>query len=229
MSAFTKRDAAMAGAWLTAGAIGATVLTGIAFAADDTTTPPTTAPGTSAPSTTAPDDSAAGERPGGHGRGGPGRGMGGGPGGGLGFGLGPGLGRVLHGDVTVTDKDGATSVVRAQRGEITAVSSTSVTIKSSDGYTSTWTINADTTITRDREDKAATDLKVGDTVSATGPLSGDTATAKRLHALSPEAAAKVEEERAAREAEREQNQQEQSTEAPSTQGSNSSSSASFSA
>jgi hypothetical protein len=99
---------------------------------------------------------------------------------------------VLHGDLTVKDENGSVSQVRVQKGTVEAVTSTSLTLKSEDGYTTTWTINSDTKVRRDRDDAAIADVKAGDTVFARGPLTGDTATAAVVRALSPEAAADAE-------------------------------------
>jgi len=190
----------VAAATLAAGAVtGATV----ALAADDTgsngqqqeTRP--SAPGT---------EKAAGDRgPGGHGPGGRGqgehgpgeRGQGehgpgdmGGPRGGMG---GPG-GHMLHGEGVVEDADGNFVTIRTQSGEVTAVSATSITVKSTDGYSSTYVINDETVVERDRT--ADTNAKVGDTVHVRATVNGNTATADDIHALSPELAAEMEQKRA---------------------------------
>ena len=52
-------------------------------------------------------------------------------------------GTALHGDVT-TNAGGSVQALVFQRGEVTAVSSTSVTLKSSDGFTGTYGVNATT-------------------------------------------------------------------------------------
>lgn len=200
----------VAAATLAAGAVtGATV----ALAADDTgsngqqqeTRP--SAPGT---------EKAAGDRgPGGHGPGGRGqgehgpgergpgehgpgeRGQGehgpgdmGGPRGDMG---GPG-GHMLHGEGVVEDADGNFVTIRTQSGEVTAVSATSITVKSTDGYSSTYVINDETVVERDRT--ADTAAKVGDTVHVRATVDGNTATADDIHALSPELAAQMEQKRA---------------------------------
>jgi hypothetical protein len=215
MSTTKGREAAKAAAWITAGALGATALTGIAFAATDS---PTTSPTPSA--TQAPDAEAAPPAGGMGMRGGPGGMHGKGPGA-----LGRGLGDVLHGDVTVEREDGTAELVRVQRGTVESVGEGTVTVKSSDGYTSTWTVNDQTTLRRDRDDATVTDLKAGDTVLARGPVDGDQATARVLQALSPEAAAQMQE-RIEEFKERRAERRGESEEEP-TQGSNSSSSASF--
>lgn len=59
-------------------------------------------------------------------------------------GLGLGLGRIQHGDFTVTDITGKARTLTFQRGEVTAASSTSVTVRSSDGFTATYKIDSAT-------------------------------------------------------------------------------------
>ena len=76
---------------------------------------------------------------------------------GLGFGQGMGLARlgaqlkgkklgVVHSDVTLTKSDGATVAFSFDRGQVTAVSATSVTIKRVDGPSVTKSISADTKV-----------------------------------------------------------------------------------
>ena len=217
---FTGRDATKAAAWIAAGAIGATVLTGIAFAATDDATPtPSTTPGAteSAPGGRSPDARADGPR---GMRGGP---MGG-PMGGPGRDRGEKLGDVLHGDVTVKQEDGTVAQARIQRGTLKAIDGSTLTVESEDGYTSTWTVDDDTEIRRERGEAAVTDLVVGDVVTVRGPISGDGATARIVRALSAETAADLETERAEREQLRKDFQEWRQQQ---DQGSNSSSSASL--
>jgi hypothetical protein len=54
-------------------------------------------------------------------------------------------GAVLHGEVVVTDPDGSgTRQMLVQVGEVTAVQGARVTVRSSDGFTVTWTVTGDT-------------------------------------------------------------------------------------
>ncbi|PPK70983.1 hypothetical protein V5P93_002842 [Actinokineospora auranticolor] len=100
-------------------------------------------------------------------RGGPGGmgGMGGGMGGRGGAG---GLMNALHGEYVVAAEDGSYQTKVMQTGEVTAVSDTSVTAKSADGYTKTYTIDSDTV-------KSA--IENGDTVTIVATPSGGTAKA----------------------------------------------------
>jgi hypothetical protein len=77
----------------------------------------------------------------------------------------------------VTKGDGATYVTHeAILGEVTAVSSTSITVKSTDGTSMTFAVNADTTI-HQRPKSSATptiaDIKAGQTVLVGGQKSPD--------------------------------------------------------
>jgi hypothetical protein len=73
------------------------------------------------------------------------RGMGG-NGGGLGSVLGGAgaLGAVQHGEFTVTGSGGTPTVMTLQRGTVTAASSTSLSVKSADGFTATYALDSST-------------------------------------------------------------------------------------
>lgn len=104
------------------------------------------------------------EGPHGDGRRGPGRG----------FGAGLGVG-ALHGQLTVR-RGGTYVVVLVQSGDVTAVSATSLTVKSADGYTHTYVLDAQTRTDGTLGD--ASSLKVGDTVGVEAAADG---TASRVH------------------------------------------------
>ena len=57
-----------------------------------------------------------------------------------------GLGGALHGEFVIKKDDGPYQTVAAQRGEVTAVSKDSITVKSEDGYSRTYTITEDTLV-----------------------------------------------------------------------------------
>lgn len=68
----------------------------------------------------------------------------GGPGG---FGLGRLGGTMLHGEVVVQKADGSgTETLLVQRGTVTAKDGSTVTVKSTDGFTVVWTVTSDTLI-----------------------------------------------------------------------------------
>lgn len=86
-------------------------------------------------------------------------------------------GHGVHGEATVQRDDGF-RLATWQRGEITALSSTTLTVKSADGVSWTWTTNAGTRVRKDREKAAVKDLADGDKILVAGERSGDTRTAK---------------------------------------------------
>ncbi|MFJ9785714.1 hypothetical protein ACIRSS_39505 [Amycolatopsis sp. NPDC101161] len=88
-------------------------------------------------------------------------GMTGGPGGA------GGLASALHGEYVSSDGNGGYVTKITQTGEVTALSATSLTAKSEDGFSKTYTITSD----------QATGLATGDTVTVVATESGDTATA----------------------------------------------------
>jgi hypothetical protein len=70
-----------------------------------------------------------------------------------GFGPGPGfgpghamLGGVLHGSYVAADPDGGYRTVLVQRGEVTAVSDSSLTVVSEDDFTTTYRVDGDTLV-----------------------------------------------------------------------------------
>jgi hypothetical protein len=55
-----------------------------------------------------------------------------------------GLGAVQHGDFTVQGADGTSTAMTLQRGTVTAASGTSVSVKSTDGFTATYVVDSST-------------------------------------------------------------------------------------
>ena len=104
------------------------------------------------------------------------------------------MGHMLHSEGVIEDADGNYVTVRMQAGEVTAVSATSISVKSVDGYTSTYVITDSTEQDRDRT--ADTQAKVGDRVHVRSTVDGGTATAEDIHAMSAEFVAQMEEQRA---------------------------------
>lgn len=161
----SRRTAAIVAAWATVGVVGAAALTGVAMAADSSPAPSST-------STSARATAGAGSADGARAKAGALRKLG---------------KRVLHGEFTVQGKDGA-KTVDTQLGVITAVSPTSLDVKSSDGYTQTWTLTADTKVRADKKAGTSADLTVGGTVRLLGPKSGGAASV-RLAVVVPAATA----------------------------------------
>ncbi len=94
-----------------------------------------------------------------------------------GFGLG-GLGGVIHGQVTEPKSGGGYQTVDVQRGTVTAVSSSSITVKSADGYTATYAVISSTEV--NAQAAGIGTVKDGDTVELTATVSGGTATAASI-------------------------------------------------
>ena len=92
--------------------------------------------------------------------------------------------RSLHGEFVIQTKDGLRTVI-LQRGSVTAVASTSVTVKSSDGFTVTWTINDQTKVRDNRAPATAADLKPGVVVRIVGPRAGDSTIARLISIGTP--------------------------------------------
>ncbi|GAB3864790.1 hypothetical protein GCM10027610_113760 [Dactylosporangium cerinum] len=101
---------------------------------------------------------------------------GGGTGGGMGRGA-NGLAGVLYGDFVASDGNGGTVTRRMQTGTVTAVSASSITAKSADGHATTFAVTSSTTV---GGGGAIGDVKVGDTVTVVGTLSGEAATATTI-------------------------------------------------
>ena len=88
----------------------------------------------------------------------------------------------LHGEVTIqTKKQGAKTVV-VQRGSVTAVAADKITVKSTDGFTLTWTVSNQVKIVQDRKAVDRSALKTGEQVGLAGEKSG-AATDARLIAI----------------------------------------------
>jgi len=165
----TWMAALVAGGLLAAGVAGAGALTATgATAATPTPTPTPSASGGTTP------DVRDGVRPGRRGHGALGRG-------GL-KGI-RGGGQPLHGELVVPGTDGnGTRTVLVQRGTVTARADTSVTVRSTDGFTVTWAVDARTAVRTGSRAGTTTaptvkDLAVGDVVRVTGDktTSGGTA------------------------------------------------------
>lgn len=91
----------------------------------------------------------------------------------------PLLKRGLHGEWVVKGKDGKPTTLVSVRGQVTAVSGTSVTVKAEDGYTATFVANGDTKVKGADVDSMA-DVKVGAKGAVVGVKNGDTLTARAV-------------------------------------------------
>jgi len=104
----------------------------------------------------------------------------GGPFGGKLFGLGGfgGFGKFggLHGEFTVKKPDGSGyETVATQTGEVTAVSPSSITVKSEDGFSRTYSVDENTVVGSGRD--GIGNVKTGDTVHVAGIVDGGKASA----------------------------------------------------
>jgi hypothetical protein len=101
------------------------------------------------------------------------------------FGRGPGLGfglfGALHGQFVIAKSGGGYQTVDVQTGQVTAVSSTSITLKSSDGFTNTYVITSSTLVDAQRDGIGS--VKVGNQASVQATVSGSAATAVSLEDL----------------------------------------------
>jgi hypothetical protein len=144
-----------------AGLVGGIVFAGLNVASAQTD--PTPAPTTPA----TPADPAPGLR-------GPGRGGHGDPGGRHGGGLGMGI----HGEFTTPAPNGGYQTIATQVGQVTAVSATSVTVKSEDGFSRTYAVDDNTLVNAGNEGIA--DVKTGDDVRVTALVVDGKASAVEL-------------------------------------------------
>jgi hypothetical protein len=85
----------------------------------------------------------------------------------------------LHGEVTLQTKKGVQTVV-VQRGTVTAVNATTVTVKSSDGFTETWTFADKLRVRSERKKADRAAIVVGAEAGVAGAKVGDTATARLI-------------------------------------------------
>jgi hypothetical protein len=136
---------------------------GVAFAASDHgSTGTIVATTTAATSTTAPSDTAAHPRK--H----------------------PLLSRAEHAEATVNTKQGP-KVVDLQRGSVTSVSPTSVTVRSKDGFTATYAVTSSTKVRKNKQSGAIGEVQNGDRVLVLAVKQGSATTVTRLVDAGPAA------------------------------------------
>lgn len=159
----TVRTSARVAAWTTAAVLGLATLSGIAAAQSQSqSSEPKPSKSTSAEPRKRDED---GRKK--HSRRGP-----------KGFGR-----RVLHGETVVAGDNGPVTHV-VQRGVVTAVSGTSFTVRSSDGFTLTWTRNAETKVRTAPKDQPQRPLAVGDDVMTHGVREGSGVVARHVRGVS---------------------------------------------
>lgn len=87
-----------------------------------------------------------------------------------GFGFG-----AIHGQFTVAAPNGGYETIDTQLGTVTAVSSSSISVKSADGFTATYSVDTNTMVNAGRDGIA--NVKTGDTVHIVAVASGGTTSA----------------------------------------------------
>jgi len=88
-------------------------------------------------------------------------------------------GKVEHGQVTVETKTGD-KTIDVQRGTVTAITSTTMTVKCADGFTLTWTISGPLKVIEARTQIQPSDLTTGELVGVAGIQDGANAVAKLI-------------------------------------------------
>ncbi|TWD84098.1 hypothetical protein FB561_5273 [Kribbella amoyensis] len=151
--------------WRLAGTVAAVAVTtaagGVAWATTNADTPspsqsPSQAPSASPSAPSDQDQRGPGKGPGRHGE--------------LGM-----FGGALHGEFVVEKDGGGYQTVATQRGEVTAVSKDSITVKSADGYTKQYTLTEDTLVNSARD--GIDDVKTGNQVTVLATAADGKATA----------------------------------------------------
>ena len=89
-----------------------------------------------------------------------------------------GLLGAVHGTAVVPKPGGGYQTVAFQNGKVTAVSSTSITLHSADGYSHTYQVTSSTLVNARRDGIGS--IKAGNQVVVTATVSGSTATATRV-------------------------------------------------
>ncbi|HEY0699901.1 MAG TPA: hypothetical protein VGD43_19085 [Micromonospora sp.] len=86
----------------------------------------------------------------------------------------------LHGEVVVQTKDGGTKTIAVQRGTVTAIDDRSMTVKSSDGFTMTWTFGENLRVVERRTTVQPEAVKVGTEIGVAGAKEGDGGVARLI-------------------------------------------------
>ncbi len=94
------------------------------------------------------------------------------------------LGKVEHGEFTTHTKTGD-KVMDVQRGTVTAIDPGSITVKSTDGFTATYTIDPTTKVHKDKKEAPVSQVATNDRVVLTAVKAGNTTTAQRIGDAGP--------------------------------------------
>jgi hypothetical protein len=87
----------------------------------------------------------------------------------------------LHGEFVIGKSGGGYETVDVQNGQVTAVSTTSITLKSADGFTKSYAVTSSTLVDAQRDGIGS--VKVGNQASVQATVSGSTATAVSIEDL----------------------------------------------
>lgn len=94
-------------------------------------------------------------------------------------------GRLVHGTLTVLDRDGKLVTYQLDHGTVSAIGGASVTIAEAGGSSVTLATTSDTRIRRAARPATAVDLKIGDEVVVRSVVTAGSATAKLVIVLPP--------------------------------------------
>jgi len=89
-----------------------------------------------------------------------------------------GLLGAVHGTAVVPKSGGGYQTIAFQNGKVTAVSGTSITLRSADGYSRSYQVTSSTLVNAQRDGIGS--IKAGQQVIVTAAVSGSTATATRV-------------------------------------------------
>ncbi|GGL16700.1 hypothetical protein Sme01_71380 [Sphaerisporangium melleum] len=84
----------------------------------------------------------------------------------------------VHGEATVRTRGGGYATYTWQRGDVTAVSAGSISVRSADGTSWTWTVTGDTKVRKNGAKSTSSALASGDHVFVLGQPGGGTRTAQ---------------------------------------------------
>jgi hypothetical protein len=90
-----------------------------------------------------------------------------------------GMSGALHGEFVVPKDGGGYQTVATQQGDVTAVSKDSITVKSEDGYSRTYTVAAETLVNSARD--GISSIKTGSKVTVSAVVANNTATATTIN------------------------------------------------
>jgi hypothetical protein len=100
-----------------------------------------------------------------------------------------GLVGMVHGQLTVPKSGGGYQTVDVQSGTVSAVSASSVTVNSKDGFTATYAVTSSTAV--DAKAAGIASVKQGDTIFIIAKVSGTTATAGNIFDMTAVKAGRV--------------------------------------